>query len=256
MTIVELDARRPKEATVKVSEIFGPTLQGEGPSAGQPCSFVRLGLCNLDCNWCDTPHTWDWKGKNGVAYDRKVELSTMTVSDVVVEVEEVAGYPMLVVISGGEPLVQESGLDALVEELLDTGVATRIEIETNGTRRPSGLLQDLSYRDGPVRFNVSPKLSGSGVDPRTAIVPEVLEVFAQLQACFKFVVSSPKEIAEVAAMHDMLGVPGSDIWLMPEGRTMSDITARFGAVFDAAIHNGWSCSTRLHVLAHNDERGI
>lgn len=256
MTVVELYARRPKqEATVKVSEIFGPTLQGEGPSAGQPCSFIRLGLCNLDCDWCDTPFTWDWKGKNGVAYDRKAELSTMTIDDVVVEVEEAAGYPMLIVISGGEPLVQQAGLDALVEKLLDTGVATRVEIETNGTRQPSEMLQDLSY-NGPVRFNVSPKLSGSGVDPRTAIVPEALDVFAQLQSSFKFVVSGPKEIAEVAAVHDMLGVPGSDIWLMPEGTTLSDISARFGSVFDAAIQHGWSCSTRLHVLAHNDERGI
>ena len=37
-----------------VSEIFGPTWQGEGPSLGRRCGFVRLGRCNLACTFCDT----------------------------------------------------------------------------------------------------------------------------------------------------------------------------------------------------------
>ena len=45
-----------------VSEIFGPTHQGEGPSTGRLCGFVRLARCNLSCLWCDTPYTWDWGG--------------------------------------------------------------------------------------------------------------------------------------------------------------------------------------------------
>jgi hypothetical protein len=30
-------------AILLVSEIFGPTFQGEGPSIGRRCSFLRLG---------------------------------------------------------------------------------------------------------------------------------------------------------------------------------------------------------------------
>lgn len=37
---------------LRVSEVFGPTFQGEGPSAGRPAVFVRLGGCNLNCSWC------------------------------------------------------------------------------------------------------------------------------------------------------------------------------------------------------------
>ena len=42
-----------------VSEVYGPVWQGEGPDTGRRCSFLRLGHCNLACDWCDTPYTWD-----------------------------------------------------------------------------------------------------------------------------------------------------------------------------------------------------
>lgn len=32
--------------------VFGPTFQGEGPTLGHPCIFVRLHHCNLHCNFC------------------------------------------------------------------------------------------------------------------------------------------------------------------------------------------------------------
>jgi 7-carboxy-7-deazaguanine synthase len=42
-----------------VSEVFGPTLQGEGPHTGQAAAYIRLGGCNLRCRWCGTAFTWD-----------------------------------------------------------------------------------------------------------------------------------------------------------------------------------------------------
>src|SRR5262249_51216898 len=39
---------------VRVSEIFGPTIQGEGPLIGRPSVFVRTAGCDYRCAWCDT----------------------------------------------------------------------------------------------------------------------------------------------------------------------------------------------------------
>jgi hypothetical protein len=36
------------------AEIFGPTIQGEGPFIGRPTVFVRPASCDSRCNWCDT----------------------------------------------------------------------------------------------------------------------------------------------------------------------------------------------------------
>ena len=55
-----------------VAEIFGPTWQGEGPSAGKVAAFVRLGLCDQACSWCDTPYTWD-----RACHDLRTELRRM-----------------------------------------------------------------------------------------------------------------------------------------------------------------------------------
>src|SRR2546426_6013433 len=46
----------PNEQLI-VSEVFGPTFQGEGPSVGHRAGFVRLGRCNLTCEWCFVPET-------------------------------------------------------------------------------------------------------------------------------------------------------------------------------------------------------
>lgn len=241
------------EKTMHVSEVFGPTLQGEGPSAGRPAVFVRLGLCNLDCSWCDTPYTWDWSGKNGVAYDRATELVKRTPSDLADHAWSLAGERAgtIAVISGGEPLVQGSRVAELARLLVDRGMP--VEIETNGTLLPPPALEHMALT-GQLRFNVSPKLPSSGVSD--AIVPEVLAALDLVGSAFKFVVADDDDVDQLIDVTTLLDLDPADVWVMPEGRTTDELASRFGFVFDVAIRHGWNLSHRLHVLAHGDVRGV
>ena len=222
--------------TLVVSEVFGPTFQGEGPTLGRRAAFVRLGRCNLTCSWCDTPYTWDWD-----RFDPAAELSRRPVAEVVGEVEAM-GVDR-VVLTGGEPLLQQRNLGPFLAACAERGWA--VEVETNGTVAPTA-----EVAAGVERFNVSPKLANSGVERATAVVPAALAALASTgKAAFKFVVTGPDDLDEIAA----LGV--EPVYVMAEGTTPDAVLATTRAVAEAVAARGWHLTTRLHVLLWGDERG-
>ncbi|HEV3382564.1 MAG TPA: 7-carboxy-7-deazaguanine synthase QueE [Trebonia sp.] len=242
------ERREMMAAELVVNEIFGPTVQGEGPSLGRRCAFVRLGGCNLSCRWCDTPYTWDWTGTSdtGVAYDPKVELHRRPVADVAAEVSALGVD--LVVISGGEPLGQQGRLVALVDLLAAGGI--NVEIETNGTHSPDPRLVAAS-----VRFNVSPKLSHSGDPDRRRIVPAALHALAGTpRTAFKFVCRDVKDLDEVDELVRRFAL--QQIWIMPEGQSSAEIGAHLDDLATDVIDRGWNITTRLHTLLWGARRGV
>ena len=44
---------------LRIAEVFGPTIQGEGALIGEPTVFVRTGGCDYRCAWCDSMHAVD-----------------------------------------------------------------------------------------------------------------------------------------------------------------------------------------------------
>jgi len=235
---------------ILISEKFGPTIQGEGPSTGRPALFIRLGLCNLDCKWCDTPFTWDWTGKNGVVYDREVELNNVTVESLV---EWATSFNTeTVVISGGEPLVQGRRTAELARQLLFAG--KRVEIETNGTLSPVARFADMANH---IHWNVSPKLLGSGVDLDKSLNHEVLSEFVALpNAVFKFVIAEPADEQFASDVATLTGMPNDRVYLMPEGVTAEAVNANLPAVIDAALLHNYNVTTRVHVQAYGNRRGV
>lgn len=235
-------------STIVVNEVFGPTVQGEGPSSGQRCAFVRLGGCNLSCRWCDTPYTWDWKGVSdeGRAYDPRQELTQRTTDEVLEAL--LAMDVALIVISGGEPLQQQKRLIPLVRSLRDRSIA--VEIETNGTIAPTDELVSLG-----VRFNVSPKLAHSGEPESRRIKPSALQKLHKTPGvAFKFVCRTHDDLAEVAALQERTGL--APVWIMPEGKNQLDVTRHLSDIAGEVVRRGWNLSTRLHVLAWGDRRGV
>ena len=129
-----------------VKEIF-LTLQGEGMQAGRRAVFLRFAGCNLwsgrerdraaaDCNFCDTDFVGT-DGLNGGRYD--AEALAAKVDGLWAE-----GERKLVVVTGGEPLLQLDG--PLIDALHARGFA--VAVESNGT---------LPAPDGIDWLCVSPK---------------------------------------------------------------------------------------------------
>ncbi len=141
----------------------------------------------------------------------------------------------------------------LLGDLLDDLPAEmRIEIETNGTIKPL-----LGF--DRVHFNVSPKLTGFVQDDKRVhtMRPEVLKEYIECyKAIFKFVITEEKDKTEVLALQHVLHIPSNRIWLMPQGSTSHEMAKGFNSLFLFARDNGFNLSSRLHVLAFENERGI
>lgn len=237
-----------KNETLKVSEIY-KSYQGEGSFANTPCIFLRLSTCNLHCTWCDTPYTWDWKN-----YDYNKETKVMKVDDVINKIiklyNENNGISHLV-ITGGEPLLQEKQLTYLCHVL--SHVFTNIEIETNGTIIPNHEL--VIYTS---QFNVSPKMNNSGNDWNKLfdIYKINLKYFSKLNnVIFKFVIQNEFDINDMEIyFHNIIDF--SKVWLMPEGRTKEEIETKYNILWQIGLEKGYRVTSRQHIIEYGNKRGV
>lgn len=148
-------------SNLEIQEIF-PTFQGEGPYTGFPAVFIRLGGCNLACNFCDTE------------FD---SFQTKSLEEIIKKTLELAKDSSgkitrkLVVITGGEPFRQP--IEKLCDDLVKLDFL--VQIETNGTL----------YREIPdaVKIICSPKNQGQGYFPLRD------DLLKRLQA-LKFIISA------------------------------------------------------------------
>ena len=91
------------------------SIQGEGAHVGEPCNFIRLAGCPINCEFCDT--------------DKKVK-ETLTELQLVKRVR--TGYP--VIITGGEPCIHDLG--PLTEALYR--YYFNVRLETSGSQPITG----------------------------------------------------------------------------------------------------------------------
>lgn len=201
-------------STLHVVEIF-PTLQGEGPFVGQPAVFVRLGGCNLACDFCDT----EFENFSAMAMEAILET---------IRAHATEGRD-LIVITGGEPLRQN--IAPLCEALIDTGL--RVQIETNGTL----------WRELPAAVNIvcSPKVTDGIYHPLRA------DLLARVDA-LKFIVSA--ETGDYHAVGEV-GQAGTAIPVYVQPMDSYD-PARNAANVAHALHlaqsHGYRLSTQMHKL--------
>ena len=177
---------------MRVNEIF-ESIQGEGPDVGRRAVFVRLGGCNRRCGMqktfvrgCDTQYAWHhW-----------VEVEVDKVVDAVRRYRGVG----LVVITGGEPMMQSKEVYELSEKLRMLGY--EVVLETNGD-----FMVDVRAFD---RVIVSPK-----------DVVTLRKWLGRGDVVIKVVVHEDN-VDEV--MEECSGVRG--VYFMPEGVTPLEIIER------------------------------
>jgi len=255
------------EAKLKVNEIF-TTFQGEGASMGRNVTFLRLSVCNLHCRWCDTWYTWNFGKGDGV--EERFGSKTVKMADEVHEmtIDEVAAKlrslePRRVVISGGEPMIQQNLLVKLICTLKNISRPLKeweeweFEIETNGTIpfiEPSGGYSISGLLD---QINCSPKLESSGNPVALRYKPDVLRSYlATHKAYFKFVITEPRDLEEVQGIIKNVGIPPERVYLMPQGKTKAEQEQFQGAVAALAQQEGFNFSPRLHILVYDSKRGV
>lgn len=235
-----------QDLLLPVNELFGPTLQGEGPAAGQAAVFLRFAGCNLSCFWCDTPYTWD-----GSRFDLRAETQHRHVDELV---RDVRSRPAgIVVLTGGEPLLQQDrpGWHELLAQL--TG-PRRIHIETNGTveLHPNTL-------DHAEVICVSPKLPNAGPHrgkQNPALHPSYRDLARWKPGLhLKVVVRDAEDVARAVEIADGADWPPERVWVMPEGATTDELAQRWPTIATAAAAFGVNASHRLHVLAWGERRG-
>jgi 7-carboxy-7-deazaguanine synthase len=239
-------------------EIFH-TIQGEGVSAGLPAVFIRASRCNLRCVWCDTDHTWNFEGTPwphekdavpGYAKHQKAEVTYETTPQDAARCILAYHCPR-VVITGGEPLLQEDGFLEIIRIIRAQVPDCVFEVETNGTRVPCP-----AFADAVDQFNVSPKLANAGMPASLRLDEGALRYFASSpKAWFKFVVSSPDDLTEIQTLETFHIISRSHVLLMPEGRTAAELDKTASWLAEVCREQGYRFCDRLHIRLWGDRRG-
>ena len=235
--------------TILISEIFGPTIQGEGALIGRPTVFVRTGGCDFRCSWCDTLYA--------VLPEFRGDWRPMEADEILGEVNRLTGgSPILVTLSGGNPALQP------LEHLLARGHASghRFALETQGSiAKPWFSLLDYLV--------LSPKGPSSGMTSTAGYVAECvaaagpgvdvsLKIVIFDEADYLFARSLAAIFSEIP-LYLQVGTP-----LAPSGQIFGDAAAARKGVewlLSRVTADSWHDVTilpQLHVLLWGNKRGV
>lgn len=239
---------------IRISEIFGPTIQGEGPLIGRPSIFVRTGGCDYRCNWCDTLYA--------VLPEYRDDWTLMTPPEIMARVNELAGHqPVLISLSGGNPALQP--LDSLIA--LGRHDGHSFALETQGSV-PQGWFAYLDW------LILSPKPPSSGMATDwNALESCIAAAKGRARCALKIVVFNEGDYAyarTVATRCPRLPIylqVGNSVPVHAGGKTISDevdlgdLMGRLRWLADRTVKDRWFDATvlpQLHVLAWGNKRGV
>jgi len=237
---------------IRISEIFGPTIQGEGALIGQPTVFVRTGGCDYRCNWCDTLYAVDT--------EYRTSWKPMATADIYAEIENLSGgVPLVVSLSGGNPAIQPLG--PLIKMGQNQGYRFALETQGSISAEWFSLLDVLT---------LSPKPPSSGMETE----------WDQFEGCLKAAGGGPEIAMKIVVFDDTdyqyakdaaARYPDLPLYLQPGNHTppppedddaeidIEGIYTRFDWLIDKTMEDRWFKATilpQLHVLLWGNKRGV
>ena len=232
---------------IRISEIFGPTIQGEGALIGQPTVFVRTGGCDYRCSWCDTLHAVDSQYRH--------QWLPMNAQEIWLKIQELSGHqPLMVSLSGGNPAIQP------LKPLITLGKSSgyRFALETQGS------IAQKWFADLDV-LTLSPKPPSSGMNTDWAAFDQCLKAAGDTpEIALKIVVFDEDDYnyAKMAAKK----YPHLPLYLQPGNHApppasvdISGIMDRMRWLADKVSADRWFSATvlpQLHVLMWENLRGV
>jgi 7-carboxy-7-deazaguanine synthase len=295
---------------IRISEIFS-SIQGEGPLTGRLSIWIRFFGCNLKCDGffqddptdpstydlpykrieltdvtsldqlpvfekcCDSSYSWDPRYKH-------LATTFKNSSDLVDEIlkllpngewrHPVTRNQIDLCFTGGEPLMQQKNVIAILDELQRrNNVPRTVQFETNGTQNLSSFFTD-SYMLYQVKlstridfhFNISPKLFNvSGESPEDSWNIDALkQMWSYGTMNFKFVVNNREEtwleLRERVEDIQNAGIHGIPIFIMLVGSTkeQQEDPEVISKIVNRAIQEGYHVSGRTHCTFFGNTIGV
>ncbi len=237
---------------IRISEIFGPTIQGEGALIGQPTVFLRTGGCDYRCSWCDTLHAVDSEYRH--------DWKPMQADEIFEQIKTLSGEkPIMVSLSGGNPAIQP------LAPLITIGKADgyKFALETQGS-----IAQDWFAMLDVLTLSPKPPSSGEKTD------------WQKFDACLKAADQKPETAMKIVVMDDTdyayardtaSRYPHLPLYLQPGNHTpppaddddaqidINGIMDRMLWLVDKVAADQWHnvhVLPQLHVLLWGNKRGV
>ncbi len=233
-----------------ISEIFGPTIQGEGALIGQPTVFVRTGGCDYHCSWCDTLHAVEGRFRK--------EWREMSAEEILAQVNLLSkGRPLMISLSGGNPAIQPLG------NLIALGKASGYSflLETQGSIAREWFAElDM--------LTLSPKPPSSGMPTDRRKLQTCIDAAGNIAVILKLVVLDEEDFnyaRQISACFPRLPVylqpcnPGPSTESAGGEAELLNTTARLRWLVEKVMAAEWYDARvlpQLHVLLWGQKRGV
>jgi 7-carboxy-7-deazaguanine synthase len=210
------------------------------------CAFRGASGCRLCCNFCDTVNVW-----------RRGDWLDFDVIDAIFRDKKYYWYIKKgahLIVTGGDPLIQQTALVALfirMNEFEQNVERMFVELETEGVIKPSEELLKFVRQ-----WNVSPKLSNSGMSKEKRLNLDVLKWHTTQNSYFKFPVANSQDLNEVDEVVRLTGIRRSRVFLMPICATKEDHERITPEVIRLAKMSGYAFTPRMQLLIWNKTTGV